>query len=179
MKRQIHAYRGHDKIAVEGHNIKQGRGGIREIEFFVQTQQLIAGGRHPELRVRQTLKALDILFGHGWIARKVCDELANAYNFLRRVEHRLQMVADEQTHTLPDDPAAMARFANFLGYPSRDDFARDLLAHLRRVQAHYSGLFEAEPVPPAGAPAPDYGRGPEDQRLLEQLARLGFKQPAA
>ena len=52
MKRQIHAYRGHGDIAVEGHNIKLGRGGIREIEFFVQTQQLIAGGRHPELRGR-------------------------------------------------------------------------------------------------------------------------------
>ena len=56
MKRQIHAYRGHDEIAVEGHNIKLGRGGIREIEFFVQTQQLIAGGRHPELRSKETLR---------------------------------------------------------------------------------------------------------------------------
>ena len=55
MKRQIHAYRGHGEIAVEGHNVKLGRGGIREIEFFVQTQQLIAGGRHPELRLHETL----------------------------------------------------------------------------------------------------------------------------
>ena len=61
MKRQIHAYRGHEEIAVEGHNIKLGRGGIREIEFFVQTQQLIAGGRHPELRTRPTLTTLDAL----------------------------------------------------------------------------------------------------------------------
>ena len=59
MKRQIHAYRGHGEIAVEGHNVKLGRGGIREIEFFVQTQQLIAGGRHPELRGRETLAMLD------------------------------------------------------------------------------------------------------------------------
>jgi len=67
MKRQMHAYMGHNEIAVEGHNIKQGRGGIREIEFFAQTQQLIAGGRHPHLRVRPTLVALDILATDNWI----------------------------------------------------------------------------------------------------------------
>src|SRR5437660_5137146 len=73
LKRQIHAYRGHDEIAVEGHNIKLGRGGIREIEFFVQTQQLSAGGRHPELRVRATLPALDALLDGGWIDRRARD----------------------------------------------------------------------------------------------------------
>ena len=67
MKRQIHAYRGHGEIAVEGHNIKLGRGGIREIEFFVQTQQLIAGGRHPQLRGRETLATLATLAERGWI----------------------------------------------------------------------------------------------------------------
>src|SRR5262249_43142295 len=111
MKRQMHAFRGHNEVAVEGHNIKQGRGGIRDIEFFVQTQQLIAGGRHPDLRVRPTLEALDLLAGHGWIEREVRDDLAESYVFLRRVEHRLQMVADEQTHTLPEDTEAVARFA--------------------------------------------------------------------
>src|SRR5246127_5998964 len=67
MKRQIHAYRGHDAIAVEGHNIKLGRGGIREIEFFVQTQQLIAGGPHPEVRDRGTVATLAALAADGWI----------------------------------------------------------------------------------------------------------------
>ena len=61
MKRQMQSFRGQSEISVEGHNVKVGRGGIREIEFFAQTQQLIAGGRHPELRVRPTLVALDIL----------------------------------------------------------------------------------------------------------------------
>ena len=101
MKRQIHAYRGHDEIAVEGHNIKLGRGGIREIEFFVQTQQLIAGGRHPELRDRETLAMLATLAEGGWIDAATRDDLDAAYRFLRVIEHRLQMVADEQTHTLP------------------------------------------------------------------------------
>src|SRR5262249_25457585 len=120
MKRQIHAYRGHDEIAVEGHNIKLGRGGIREIEFFVQTQQLIAGGRHPELRGRETLATLDALATGGWISADAARELSEAYRFLRTVEHRLQMIADEQTHTLPSDGAALERFARFLGFPDRD-----------------------------------------------------------
>src|SRR5262249_31110790 len=94
MKRQIHAYRGHDEIAVEGHNVKLGRGGIREIEFFVQTQQLIAGGRYPELRRRETLAMLTALADGGWIDARARDELDAAYRFLRLVEHRLQMVAD-------------------------------------------------------------------------------------
>jgi glutamate-ammonia-ligase adenylyltransferase len=98
MKRQMQTYRGQSEIAVEGHNVKVGRGGIREIEFFAQTQQLIAGGRHPELRVRSTLDALQVLATSNWITFDARDELAAAYEFLRRVEHRLQMIADEQTH---------------------------------------------------------------------------------
>ena len=128
MKRQMQTFRGQSEIAVEGHNVKVGRGGIREIEFFAQTQQLIAGGRHPELRVRPTLEALNVLASSNWITFEARDELTAAYLFLRRVEHRLQMVADEQTHTLPDDAEAMERFARFLGYDSRAAFAKDLLA---------------------------------------------------
>ncbi len=107
MKQQIHAYRGHGEIAVEGHNIKLGRGGIREIEFFVQTQQLIAGGRHAELRSRSTVATLAALAADGWIDGVARDELTAAYDFLRRVEHRLQMMADEQTHTLPTEREAL------------------------------------------------------------------------
>src|SRR5438309_8499733 len=81
MKRQIHAYRGHAEIAVEGHNIKLGRGGIREIEFFVQTQQLVAGGRHPELRERETLAMLAGLAEGGWISADAARELGDAYRF--------------------------------------------------------------------------------------------------
>src|SRR5712672_2719429 len=109
MKRQMQTFRGQSEIAVEGHNVKIGRGGIREIEFFAQTQQLIAGGRHPELRVRPTLEALNVLASSHWITLEARDQLTAAYEFLRRVEHRLQMVADEQTHTLPDDVEPVAR----------------------------------------------------------------------
>jgi glutamate-ammonia-ligase adenylyltransferase len=178
MKRQMHAYKGHSEIAVEGHNIKQGRGGIREIEFFAQTQQLIAGGRHPRLRTKQTLEALDRLVEGGWITDQVRDELADAYRFLRKVEHRLQMVADEQTHTLPEDAETMERFARFLGFSDRNAFALVLLGHLKRVQQHYSHLFEGEVGKLESLPF-EFQNGAQDARLLDHLSALGFKQPAA
>src|SRR5258708_350239 len=177
MKRQMQTFRGQSEISVEGHNVKVGRGGIREIEFFAQTQQLIAGGRHPELRVRPTLEALNVLAASNWITFEARDELTAAYIFLRRVEHRLQMVADEQTHTLPDEPEAVERFAHFLGYQNRAAFAKELLRHLNIVQGHYSKLFEGDPTGTAKLPAADYGSGPDDPRLLEHLTSLGFKKP--
>jgi glutamate-ammonia-ligase adenylyltransferase len=177
MKRQMQTFRGQSEIAVEGHNVKVGRGGIREIEFFAQTQQLIAGGRHPELRVRPTLEALNVLAASNWITFAARDELTAAYIFLRRVEHRLQMVADEQTHTLPEESEAVERFAWFLGYDSRAAFASDLLGHLNIVQGHYAKLFEGDPTGSVKLPAADYGAGPDDPRLLEHLASLGFKKP--
>jgi glutamate-ammonia-ligase adenylyltransferase len=177
MKRQMQTYRGQSEISVEGHNVKVGRGGIREIEFFAQTQQLIAGGRHPELRVRPTLQALDVLANSNWITFEARDQLTAAYEFLRRVEHRLQMVADEQTHSLPDEPEAVERFANFFGYESRDAFARDLTGHLNIVQGHYSRLFEGDPAGTEKLPDVNYAAGPEDQRLLDHLLALAFKKP--
>ena len=177
MKRQMQTFRGQSEISVEGHNVKIGRGGIREIEFFAQTQQLIAGGRHPELRVRPTLEALNVLALSHWITIEARDQLTAAYEFLRRVEHRLQMVADEQTHTLPDDVEAVERFAAFFGYENRAAFAKDLLGHLNVVQAHYGKLFEGDPTGNVQLPAADYSAGPDDPRLLEHLATLGFKKP--
>src|SRR5882672_1422884 len=178
MKRQMQTYRGQSEIAVEGHNVKVGRGGIREIEFFAQTQQLIAGGRHPQLRVRPTLHALQVLATSNWITFAARDELTAAYIFLRRVEHRLQMIADEQTHALPEDAEAVERFACFFGYESRAAFAKDLLGHLNVVQGHYGKLFEGDPTGTAKLPAADYSAGPDGARLIEYLVALGFKKPA-
>jgi glutamate-ammonia-ligase adenylyltransferase len=177
MKRQMQIYRGQSELSVEGHNVKVGRGGIREIEFFAQTQQLIAGGRHAELRVRPTLEALEVLASNNWITYQARDELSAAYNFLRRVEHRLQMIADEQTHSLPDNVEAVERFARFLGYADRAAFARDLLGQLDIVQGHYAKLFEGDPTGTAKQPDIDYSAGAEDQRLLNHLTALGFKEP--
>jgi glutamate-ammonia-ligase adenylyltransferase len=177
MKRQIHAYRGHGEIAVEGHNIKLGRGGIREIEFFVQTQQLIAGGRHAELRGRGTVVMLAMLAADGWIDAAARDELTAAYDFLRRVEHRLQMMADEQTHTLPADPAALAVFARFLGFAGRDEFAASLVEHLRNVERHYVRLFERAPEFLAGQQQLSFDAAAGEGETLDRLAQMGFRQP--
>ncbi len=177
MKQQIHVYRGHGEIAVEGHNVKLGRGGIREIEFFVQTQQLIAGGRNPALRSRETLATLEALTQYGWIKAGTRDELDAAYRFLRTVEHRLQMVADEQTHTLPADKQSLERFAQFMGFAGREAFAEVLLAHLHNVQRHYASLFEA-PLAPPGARA-SFTIDPDNVRAtVDRLTALGFRQPA-
>jgi glutamate-ammonia-ligase adenylyltransferase len=179
MKRQIHAYRGHGEIAVEGHNIKLGRGGIREIEFFVQTQQLIAGGRHGELRGRGTVAMLAVLAAEGWIDAAARDELTAAYDFLRRVEHRLQMLADEQTHTLPADAAALGVFARFLGFADRDDFAGALVSHLRKVERHYVKLFERALELLARQQNLSFDAAGGDGDTLDRLAQMGFRQPQA
>lgn len=175
MKQQINAYRGHGEIAVEGHNIKLGRGGIREIEFFAQTQQLIAGGRNPTLRDRDTLSALQKLRDGRWIDAAACEELSAAYRFLRTVEHRLQMINDEQTQTLPTERAALERFARFLGFAGRDAFADVLLGHLQNVQNHYARLFESRPQ--SGRPELLFPAEADDRKTLDQLAAMGFSSP--
>ena len=106
LKRQIHAVKGHGEIAILGHNVKLGRGGIREIEFFVQTQQLIAGGRNKFLRGIATVDMLDRLVQAEWISQQAASELQTAYRFLRQIEHRIQMIADQQTHQLPSSQQA-------------------------------------------------------------------------
>ncbi len=179
IKRQIHAHRGGGKIAVAGHNIKLGRGGIREIEFFAQTQQLIWGGRIPALRLTGTCETLLGLATAGKIGGEAAGELIDTYRFLRRVEHRLQMINDEQTHSLPEDPKVLAAFAIFLGFADADAFAAELLIHLRRVESHYADLFED--APPLTAENIDgnlvFTGGHPDPDTLATLARLGFTKP--
>ncbi|HTV44486.1 MAG TPA: bifunctional [glutamine synthetase] adenylyltransferase/[glutamine synthetase]-adenylyl-L-tyrosine phosphorylase [Stellaceae bacterium] len=176
IKRQINAHRGGARIAVKGHDIKIGRGGIREIEFFAQTQQLIWGGRRPELRVRPTCEALCRLADMGRIEPAVAAALIDDYRFLRRLEHRLQMVDDAQTHRLPEDCAGIARIARFLGYRAPGAFTTDLTAHLRSVEQTYAELFEQ--APNLAGPGNLVFTGTEDDpETLETIARLGFAGP--
>lgn len=181
MKRQIHAFRGHSRIAVNGHNLKLGRGGIREIEFFVQTQQLIAGGRQPELRVRQTLEALRILAERHWISEQAARELADAYRFLRRVEHRVQMIADEQVHSLPTDDGELLRVARFCGFSSVASFAELLKTHLRHVEGHYAALFEDVPELTAARARGNlvFTGDAEDPETVHTLTQMGYGNPSA
>ncbi len=180
IKRQIHAHKGHQRVTVPGHNIKVGRGGIREIEFFAQTQQLIAGGRDPTLRQSGTCAALTALADAAQITPDVADEMIDSYGYFRRLEHRLQMIADEQTQTLPDDPQGLAHIATFSGYKDVSLFETDVLAHLERVESHYARLFED---------APDLGAGDgvdgnlvftgteDDPGTIETLASMGYREP--
>lgn len=178
MKRQIHAVRGHEEIAVAGHDVKLGRGGIREIEFFVQTQQLIFGGKRQRLRGARTLEMLDELGREGWITREAVTDLRGAYLFLREIEHRLQMVADEQTQRLPQDPEALERFAKFCGYAEEGRFCGALTHNLQRVSYHYGRLFEHSPRLDAAAGSLVFTGASDDPETLETLLRMGFKHPS-
>ncbi|WP_446720917.1 bifunctional [glutamine synthetase] adenylyltransferase/[glutamine synthetase]-adenylyl-L-tyrosine phosphorylase [Mesorhizobium sp. 131-2-1] len=178
IKRQIHAHKGHGEIAVKGHNVKLGRGGIREIEFFVQTQQLIAGGRFAELRGRETVPMLGQLAARGWITADARDALARQYWFLRRVEHAIQMVADEQTHILPDSDEGLLRIALMLGFAEEAEFAEAFRASLQQVERHYAALFETAPELSAGVGNLVFTGDVDDPDTLQTLHRLGFQRPS-
>ena len=175
VKRQMHSAKGGGDIAFEGHDVKLGRGGIREIEFYAQTQQLILGGKNPALRMRGTLDALAALAQTGAIETAARDELTGAYRYLRHVEHRLQMVNDEQTHRIPQSADEIARVAAFAGAQSAGAFKERLLATFRTVSDHYDALFEVEDVPESRlGPLVFTGVEPHGP-TLETLARLGFR----
>ena len=177
IKRQIHAHGKHGAIAVAGHNVKLGRGGIREIEFFAQTQQLILGGRNPQLRSRETLKAIEALRAAGLVTDETAADLEGAYDFLRKLEHRLQMIEDEQTHSLPKSDGELAHVACFMGFENTAAFSEVLLHHLRTVQTHYLKLFERE-APLATSEGSLVFTGVEDDpETVDTLSDMGFRDP--
>jgi [glutamine synthetase] adenylyltransferase / [glutamine synthetase]-adenylyl-L-tyrosine phosphorylase len=179
IKRQIDAHRGGGTVKVLGHNVKLGRGGIREIEFFAQTQQLIFGGRDPSLRARGTVEALQALAAAGHVTAETTAELIEAYTFLRGVEHRLQMIDDRQTHSVPQDTAGAEALAVFLGYPGFADFEAALLKRLRSVEGHYARLFEEAPSLAGPGGNLVFTGTDDDPGTLETLAGLGFKDASA
>jgi glutamate-ammonia-ligase adenylyltransferase len=178
IKRQIHAHVGHGEIAVAGHNIKLGRGGIREIEFFAQTQQLILGGRHPGLRVPSTQGALDALVKEGRVESQVAEELKRDYRYLRMLEHRLQMVEDQQTHSVPGDAAGLSHIACFMGHDNADAFRAELTRVLENVQRHYARLFESEPDLSSAEGNLVFTGVEEDPETLATLLAMGFQDAA-
>jgi glutamate-ammonia-ligase adenylyltransferase len=180
IKRQINAHRGGKKIAVNGHNIKLGRGGIREIEFFAQTQQLIWGGRLVELRRAPTEISLTALAKFGQITEATRNDMIAAYRYLRRVEHRLQMINDEQTHSIPEEPEAIASLAAFLGYLDTNTFTNELASYLKTVESHYSALFEGSPS--LGSDDSLSGNlvftgGDSDPETIKTIKCMGFDKP--
>ncbi len=178
IKRQIYTAKGGEKIDVLGHNIKTGRGGIREIEFYVQIQQLIWGGRIPELRTPQTLAGLVQLSKEDLIEESAKTELSESYDFLRRLEHRLQMINDEQTQTIPDTKEKSQLIATFLGFDSVESFSEAVKYHLRQVERHYAGLFEDAPDLTIDGNLVFTGAD-HDPDTLDTLENLGFSNPEA
>ena len=178
IKRQIHAHKGHGKIAILGHNVKLGRGGIREVEFFVQTQQLIAGGRAPQLRERQTVKMLGLLAETGWIGENARDELTSAYFFLRRAEHAIQMVGDEQLHTLPKTDQELGVIAGLLGFDTTQQFSDALMDNFLLVERHFGDLFEDGDGLSSEAGNLVFTGDDPDPGTLENLTIMGFQRTA-
>ena len=123
-----------------GYDLKRGRGGIREAEFFTQVQQLIHGGREPELRAPATLDALDALSGSGRLEADVAKGIGDAYRALRTAEHRIQMIDDRQEHRLPSDPQALDEVARLDGYRSGDELIEALAPHVEAVGGCFDGL---------------------------------------
>lgn len=152
MRQRIKDHKGlHGDLKLEGHNMKLGRGGIREIEFFAQTRQLVAGGRDPSLRSRRTVKALAALARAGWIPREVGAELAELYARHREVEHRIQMIDDAQTHDLPKGSEGFDRLSRLCGEVDTARFRERLAEDLRRVEQLTSDLFQ--PSRPVARPS--------------------------
>ena len=177
IKRQMNMTSGKD-IRIHGHNIKTGAGGIREIEFFVQTQQLVWGGRLPHLRVRGTLVGLEYLCHAGLIGTAARDALSISYLWFRKVEHALQMRNDEQTHSLPNDDAGLEWLRIFLGYPSSEAFASECLMHLQLVHRYYIDSMEGGTPLSAGGNLVFTGVE-ADPETLKTLESMGYKESRA
>jgi glutamate-ammonia-ligase adenylyltransferase len=173
IKRRINAHKGFGAITVPGHDVKLGRGGIREIEFFAQTQQLIAGGRNPALRMVRTKEALQGLADLQWIEPQAADSLCTAYDQLRTIEHCIQMLRDEQTHRLPQDDDDRAKVAALMGQElaAFDEATR---ATFEEVHAQFQALFPDEPDE---ATRFDPFEAELTETLARQLIELGYEQP--
>jgi len=178
IKRQIHAHKVDERISAKGVDLKLGRGGIREIEFYVQTQQLILGGRNPGLRSHRTLDALAALVAAGHVAPEAAAELTEAYGVLRATEHRVQMIGDEQTHRLPEADADRRRIAALCGFDRLQSFDASITRTLKAVNGRYAELFpEEEPLSSAFGSLVFTGVD-DDPETLATLARMGFSNPA-
>jgi [glutamine synthetase] adenylyltransferase / [glutamine synthetase]-adenylyl-L-tyrosine phosphorylase len=152
-----------------GYDLKRGRGGIRECEFFAQAHQLIHGGRDPALRVADTREALKFLAASDRIGSEEAAVLIAAYELLRTIEHRLQMVDDRQTHSLPEDSAQLDRAARLHGLPDGDALIAMLRPTVERVGIIYDSL--------AGVEAGERRLAEEGLPLEEHLSDIGYANP--
>ena len=175
IKRQIHVFKVDDRLTAKGANIKLGHGGIREVEFFVQTQQLIHGGRQQGLRVPSTVGALAALAAAGRITAQAAHDMTQGYETLRRLEHRIQMIADEQTHRLPEVDEDRRRVAVLAGFKTLRSFDASVGALLVKVNRRYGELFASEEPLSTSAGSLVFTGVEDDPETLFTLGRLGFR----
>ncbi len=178
MKRQINISKNVGHARVEGHNVKLGRGGIREIEFFVQTQQLIAGGRDLSLRTRPTIKSLEALGKAKWISQAAVSELKKAYYYLREVENRLQMINDEQTHIMPETEQGVVIIAKLMGEEDIEQFKQKYRSILAIVMNYYAQLFIEQQTLASDIGSLVFTGTDDDPATLDSLQALGFNDAA-
>ncbi|MBU2398138.1 MAG: bifunctional [glutamine synthetase] adenylyltransferase/[glutamine synthetase]-adenylyl-L-tyrosine phosphorylase [Alphaproteobacteria bacterium] len=178
IKRQIHVHKTGEGMEAAGANLKLGRGGIREIEFFAQTQQLILGGRDPGLRAPRTVVALAALRDAGHVSAVACADLTAAYQTLRGLEHRVQMLDDEQTHTLPAEAVRRGAVAPLAGEADLAAFDHGVEALLIGVNRTYGELFEGEEALSSPYGSLVFTGVENDPETLATLARMGFTEPA-
>jgi glutamate-ammonia-ligase adenylyltransferase len=179
IKRQIHIWKVDDRLSAKGADLKLGRGGIREVEFFVQTQQLILGGRQSSLRSPRTLDALAALGKAGQVEPAAVRELAEAYRQLRRLEHRAQMLADDQTHRLPESDAERRRIAALAGFEPLRSFDAAVGRILKGVNRRYGELFAGEEPLSSRFGSLIFTGVDDDEATLATLNRMGFTEAAA
>ena len=178
IKRQIHVHKVDDRLTARGVDVKLGRGGIREIEFYVQTQQLILGGRNPGLRSRRTLDALDALTAAGHISQSARNDMSEGYVRLRAIEHRIQMLADEQTHKLPESDAERRRVASLMGQGRLATFDALVERTLRTVNGRYGELFPGEEPLSSKFGSLIFTGVDDAPETLKTLAKIGMSNPA-
>ncbi len=159
----------HDLIGDVERDVKLGHGGIREIEFVVQTLQFVHGGRHTFLQETNTLNALGSLARLELIPHREVLDLDRAYRFLRQVEHRLQIEAEQQTHTIPEEAATLDRLARGLGFDSSQQFSTTLGKTMQNVRSVFDRVVTTTP---ADATAPDLKLFKEEKAATRALADL-------
>ena len=152
-----------------GFDLKRGRGGIREVEFFTQIQQMIHGGRDPSVRAPATLDALEALADAERLSPADAASLAAAYRLLRTIEHRVQMVEDAQTHKVPPDQGELDQVARLHGLGDGDALLELLRPHVERAGALFDGL----------APKSEGRLSNDPDILLDELRMIGFRDPEA
>ena len=177
IKRQIHVHKVDDRLAAKGADVKLGHGGIREIEFYVQTQQLILGGRDPSLRVNRTVDALARLAAAGVITQDAAVQLTACYGDLRALEHRAQMIADDQTHKLPEDDGQRLRIAALWGERDLKHFDARVERVLKAVNARYGELFADDEDLSSSFGSLVFTGVEDDPETLKTLTRMGFDDP--